>query len=171
MKKTHDDYIRIGKIGSTYGVHGWLKVYAYTEIGTDIINYMPWYLSYNQPQEWRCLPIEKTELQVKHILVKFSGINTPEEARLLTGKHIAIPRSQLPALNANEYYWADLIGLTVINKTGEIYGKVTYLIETGSNDVLIVKGEKEHAIPYLWGDVILSIDLDKKEIHVDWELI
>lgn len=170
MKKADEAYIIVGKVGSTYGVHGWLKIHTYTEFGASILDYAPWYLG-SENEAWTLTEVEQGRTHGNGIIAKFPGVNTPEEARLLTGKLIAITRQQLPELKDNEYYWTDLIGLTVINKQGEILGKVVYIMETGSNDVLVVKGNKEHAIPYLLGDVILNVDLAKQEIHVDWELI
>lgn len=170
MNKSNTDYITVGKIGSSYGVRGWLKIQSFTEPGASILDYAPWYIS-NKRDQWEILNIEDARLQNNDVLAKLVGINTPEKAKLLTGKEIAITREQLPTLKENEYYWSDLIGLTVINKQGEVYGTVSYIMPTGSNDVLIVKGDKEHAIPYLIGDVILKVDLANKEIHVDWELI
>jgi 16S rRNA processing protein RimM len=168
-------HIIVGKIGSTYGIHGWLKVHAYTEFSTDILNYKPWYLSFgndsNETVEAKPYKVEDGRIHGNSIIVKFAGINSPEEGRLLTGATIYVERSQLPPLKDNEYYWSDLIGLTVINKNGERLGKVIYLMATGSNDVLIVKGEKEFAIPYLLDKVILNVDLSKQEIYVDWELL
>jgi 16S rRNA processing protein RimM len=162
-------YIIIGKFGSTYGVQGWIKIHTYTEFGPTILDYKPWYID-RKKDSWTPINIESGRLHNNGIIVKLNGINTPEEARLFTGLNIAIPRSQLPQLQENEYYWSDLIGLSVINQNGEMLGKVIYLMETGSNDVLVVKGEKEHAIPYLLGKVVTKIDLNKQEIHVDWEL-
>jgi 16S rRNA processing protein RimM len=170
MKNVNAAYIIVGKIGSTYGIHGWLKIKSYAEFNANLLEYKPWYIQ-NQQDEWSTIDVESGRMHGKSLIVKFAGIHNPEEARLLTGKIIAITRSQLPKLDENEYYWSDLIGLTVINQNGENLGKVIYLMETGSNDVLIIKGEKEHAIPYLFGKVITNIDLAKKEIHVDWELI
>lgn len=169
MKTADTAYIIIGKFGSTYGVHGWIKIRAYTEFGASILEYTPWYIN-RQKNLWSTITVESGRVHGNGIIAKIAGIETPEQARLLTGISIAITRSQLPVLKENEYYWSDLIGLTVINKNGEILGKVMNLMETGSNDVLIVKGEKEHAIPYLMGKVIMNIDLKKQEIHVDWEL-
>lgn len=162
--------IKVGKIGSTYGVRGWLKVRSYTEYGEGILDYKPWYLSKDN-ENWQPIEIEDGRPHGDRLVVKFSGFDTPEAAALLTGNDIGITRSQLPELKENEFYWSDLVGLTVINKDGEVLGTVIYLIATGSNDVLVVKGEKEHAIPYLPGDVVLKVDLDKKEIHVDWEIL
>ncbi len=158
--------VTVGTLGSTYGVHGWIKVQSYTEFGADILSYSPWYLAndLNRP-----VNIEDEKMHGKQVLVKFAGVDTPEAARLLTGTTISIKRSQLPRLTKNEYYWSDLEGLTVITEKGEILGKVIYLLATGSNDVLIVKGEKEQGIPYLPDKVIKKVDLVAKQIIVDWE--
>lgn len=172
MNKANEAYITVGKIGSTYGIQGWLKIFSYTEFGASILEYAPWYISSDQ-SHWEPIEIEDGRLHNNSIIVKLKDINTPEAARLFTGKTIAIRREQLPDLKKDEYYWSDLEGLTVINQRGEILGTVIYLIETGSNDVLVVKlaNNKEEAIPYLPGSVVLSVDLEKKEIHVNWELI
>lgn len=169
MKDANTSYVTIGKIGSTYGVHGWLKIHAYTEFGASILEYTPWYLSDDNKQ--RIVELEDGRIHGNGVIAKITGIDTPEQARLLTGKMIVIPRDQLPPLKKDEYYWSDLVGLTVVNKDGRVYGKVIYLIATGSNDVLVVKDKKEHAIPFLIGSVILKVDLQKQEILVDWEPI
>ena len=160
-------YIVVGKIGSVYGIMGWIKIQTFTEFGANILDYMPWYLGEGHEE----VTIENGKAHGNGLIVKFPDIDTPEDARLLTGKTIYIKRTQLPELKKDEYYWSDLEGLTVINQRGEILGKVAFLIETGGNDVLVVKGEKEECIPYLPGSVVLSVDLEKKEIHVDWESI
>jgi 16S rRNA processing protein RimM len=170
MTETTAKHIVVGKLGAAYGINGWIKVQTYTEFGANILEYSPWYLS-EPDNSWTAVTLEDSKPHGNGIIVKFPNIETPEEVRLWTGRTISILRSQLPALDQHEYYWSDLEGLTVINQRGETLGKVVYLIETGANDVLVVKGEKEHAIPYLPGNVVMSVDLAKKEIHVDWELI
>jgi 16S rRNA processing protein RimM len=170
MKNPNAVYVKVGKVGSVYGIQGWLKIQSYTEFGAGILTYKPWYLT-SGTQERIEIEITDGRLHGKGIIVKFPGIDTPEAARLLTGKIIEVERSQLPTLAKNEFYWSDLEGLTVINKHGEILGKVIYMMATGSNDVLVIKGTKEHAIPYLPGTVVLNVDLEKKVIQVDWELI
>lgn len=170
MKKDDVSYITVGKIGSTYGIQGWLKINTYTEFGASILTYQPWFIQTND-DDWKAIQIEDAAVHGKGVVVKFNGIDTPEAARLYTGKLIAITRDTLPVLQPDEYYWSDLKGLTVINQDGMVLGKIIYLIETGSNDVMVVKGEKEHAIPYLPGSVVKNIDLKKQEMIVDWELI
>lgn len=163
------DYVVVGKIGAPYGIKGWLKITSFTASTSDILNYKPWYLA--DKQTWQAIEITDGHTHGKGVVVKIAGFDAPETARFLTGKTIGIKRNQLPKLKKNEFYWSDLEGLTVIDQNGQDLGKVIYLMETGANDVLVVKGEKEHAIPYLPGDVIMNVDLEKKEIHVNWEVI
>lgn len=173
--KDSETWVNIGRIGRTYGVQGWLKIDSYTENFVDVLNYSPWYLTSStispQPNDSMQVVIEAGRAHGKGVVAKIPGYDSPEHARQLIGKLIYIKKTQLPPLSPNEYYWSDLIGLKVINKQGDLLGKVKYLIETGSNDVLVVQGDKEIAIPYLTGTVILAIDLDAQEMIVDWELL
>ena len=167
--KTRSDYIVVGQIGSTYGIHGWLKVLSFTDTVTQLLTYTPWYIE--EGNHWKPIDVTGSRAHGKGIVVKLSGFDTPEHSKRLAGKKIAVTRSQLPTLKKNEYYWNDLKGLTVINQRGEELGKVIYLLATGANDVLVVKGEKEHAIPYLLNDTIVKVDLEKQILYVNWEII
>jgi len=166
---SNDEYVIIAKIGSTYGLKGWVKVFSYSEDSTRILDYKSWYIE--DKETWTLTHAQERQTHGKLVIAKFPGFETPEQARSLTGKKIAVRCSDLPTLSKNQYYWRDLEGLTVINQHGESMGKVIYLMETGANDVLVVKGEKEIAIPYLLGTVVTRIDLEKQEIHVNWEWI
>lgn len=182
MDKTDKKYVIVGKIGSTYGVHGWLKIRSYTEFGTDILNYSPWFLSTNtEAKDLVAVTVEEGRVHGKGIIVKLKEYHSKEHAQELNQRIIFIDHSQLPKLQHNEYYWSDLIGLTVINQAnGTVIGKVKQLIATGSNDVMIVEtmpntegppAPKQIAIPYLPERVVLGIDLNKGEIVVNWEII
>jgi len=156
----------IGRIGSPYGVQGWLKVTSYTDPPENILSYQPWYINFKG--QWQELPVNQTQLRHKDILIQIDGYADRDQARIFTGIEIVIERNQLPSLSEDEYYWADLEGLTVITIQGQILGTVSELFSTGSNDVLVVKGEKKRLIPYLT-DVILKVDLINKTIQVDWD--
>lgn len=170
--ETDKTYLKVGKIGTTYGIKGWLKIHTYTEFGASILEYSPWRLANQDGKVIHTLDVEEGRHHGGGIIAKLTGYDTPEDARLLTGLTITIARSQLPKLNKDEYYWSDLEGLSVYNTRKELLGTVAYLIETGSNDAIVIKQDKkEFAIPYLKGTVIKQIDLDKGEIIVDWELI
>lgn len=161
-------YLPIGRIGSSYGIRGWVKICSYTKPIANLFDYLPWYLE-EDPHHWRKVEVEDKKIQHQTIIVKFIDINNPKKARTLTGKILATLRSQLPPLKSEEYYWSDLEGLTVFNTKGEILGKIAYLVATGANDVLIVKGKKALAIPYLPNKVVKKIDLNEQTMIVDWE--
>lgn len=165
------EHVIVGKIGSTYGIQGWVKIYSFTEWTTDILGYAPWYLE--DENGWKIIDVSDGHPHGKGVVVKFSGYDNPEQARQLTGKKIGIMRSQLPTLKNDEYYWSDLEGLTVVNLEGVVIGTVDYIMETGSNDVLVIKdpNDKEFAIPYLKDEVIVNIDLLEQVIQVKWDVM
>ena len=168
--QTESGFIIVGKIGAPYGVQGWLKIVSYTETIANIIQYDPWYLE--DRGTWQQIKVSHARPHGKGVIAKLPGYDSPETARALTGKRIGIKREQLSTLAQHEYYWAELEGLTVIDQHGTTLGKIIYIIETGSNDVLVVKGDgKEHAIPYRLGETVTSIDLTRQVMQVNWDLI
>jgi 16S rRNA processing protein RimM len=86
----------------------------------------------------------------------------------LVGRDIAIRREQLPAAEEGRFYWADLEGLQVRTTEGADLGRVDHLLETGANDVLVVKGERERLLPFI-DQVISEVDLDGGVITVEWD--
>ena len=96
------------------------------------------------------------------------GFDNRDQAIESKGQILAVDRKELPQLEDNEYYWDDLIGLSVYDLQQQNLGIVTELIETGANDVLVVSGEKDRLIPYI-PQVIVKIDLTGKRIEVDWD--
>jgi len=105
----------------------------------------------------------------KGLIVKIAHCADRDQASRYIGKDIEVARNQLPELEEDEFYWTDLIGLSAITKEGVGLGHVSRLMETGSNDVLVVKGERERLIPLLWDNVVVRIDTDKGVIVVDWD--
>jgi len=75
----------------------------------------------------------------------------------------------LPKTQTDEYYWTDLIGLEVVNLAGISLGHIENLFETGANDVLVVKGERERLIPLVFDRVVLNVDVIAKKMQVDWD--
>ncbi len=157
----------LGRISGLYGVRGWIKVFSYTTPITNIFNYSPWQL-YQQGQ-WQTVSVCEGKPHHKGIIVRLESIDDRNEAARLLGANIAVFRAQLPPTSKDEYYWADLIGLTVINREGITLGQVDYLLETGANDVLVLKGERERLIPFLRHRVVLDVDLVQRILQVDWD--
>lgn len=161
-----DTVITIGQLASPYGLKGWLRVNAFTEVKADILSYQPW--QFYRHHQWVHAPIQSSRLLGGFPLVLLEDCPTPEAARVHTGIKIGIYPSQLPPLSPDEYYWSQLTGLTVMNREGQALGKVDRLFATGANDVLVVIGEKTHYIPYVLHQFIDRIDLNTQQIIVDW---
>ncbi|MCW8877626.1 MAG: ribosome maturation factor RimM [Kangiellaceae bacterium] len=164
----------IGEITGVFGVKGWVKVFSHTEPRLNIVKYNPWLLK--QGKEWKSVKLLNGRSQGKTIVAQLDGVDDREKANSMIGTKIAIEPSQLKTLGENDFYWRDLEGLEVINLQGDNIGKVSHLIETGANDVLVVKlpkvaGEKskEMMIPYIPKQVIKKVDLDTNQIEVDWD--
>jgi len=164
----------LGKIGAVYGIKGWLKIHSFTEDPEAILDYFPWSLKLGNKVQ----SVEITDWR-KHnngLIVKVGHIDDRDEAQALVGSEIMVNESALPELPEGEFYWRDLVGMTVVNTQGYDLGKVSEILETGANDVLIVKanhndgfGKKERLIPYLFDHVVESVSVENKQICVDWD--
>ncbi len=161
-----NDYIELGEISGFFGVKGWVKLYSYSRPRIGIRNYRDFYLGEDKT------PIRFSHIKEngKNVVGHIQGIDSREQASAYIGQSLFIKRQDLPKLD-NEYYWHELIGLTVINQQGVTLGKIVELLETGANDVMVIRhGEEELLIPYAFSHYILSVDLHNKIMRVDWEL-
>ncbi|TYC59378.1 ribosome maturation factor RimM [Marinobacter sp. BW6] len=163
----------IGRITSVFGVKGWLKVFSYTDPKEGILNYSDWTLDLDGKR----IPakLEEGRRQGQGIVVRLKGINDRDLAHTYCGAEVRVSKAELPALPEGEFYWFQLESLDVYTVDDECLGKVHHLMETGSNDVLVVQAtagsidQRERLIPYLPGEVIQSVDLDSKRMVVDWD--
>lgn len=160
-------YVVVGQLGKTHGVHGWLKVYSFTDPVDNLLNYSPWCIK--QGAEWQELPITDVRINGDSILTHIEGYDAPETARIFTGTEIGVLRSQLPTLPAGEFFWCDLVGMHVITTTGITLGTVERLFQTGANDVLVVQGSREYLIPFIKGHFVTDIQANSRQIIVDWD--
>ena len=158
----------MGRVIGAQGIQGWVKVQTFTEYLDSLLDYNTWYVG--NEQSWR--PVEVLEANVhggKGLIAKLQGVVDRTAAEKCKGLLIAVPRDSLPKQKEGEYYWSDLIGLSVENLAGEKFGTVDSLLETGANDVLVVKGEGgETLLPFI-ASVIQQVDLKSKLIRVDWQ--
>ena len=119
------------------------------------------------------VPLESRRQRVGFV-VRLENIASREQAEMLIGASIAIPLSELPELPPGEYYWEELVGLSVVNLSGTSLGMVDHLLETGANDVLVVHqvvdggGTVERLVPWI-PRVIRSVELVEGILRVDWD--
>ena len=157
----------LGHVAAPYGVQGWLKIHPYTETIEGLTRYAEWWLG--KQDKWRKVAVIEARPHGKTLVAKLQGCDDRAAAQLLQNLHIAVQRSHLPPAREGEYYWADLIGLEVVNLNGEALGVVSALFATGANDVLRVQGERERLIPFI-PQVVCEVSLDAAVMRVDWEL-
>lgn len=168
MTATDEQLVVVGTIVGLYGVRGWVRVMSYTQPRENLLNYRNWQLG--RHSAWRPTVLEAGQQHGKGLVIKLQECADRDQARSLIGTDIAVPRSELPPLADDEYYWADLVGLRVETAEGLLLGQVDHLLETGANDVLVVQGEdRERLIPFVMGQVIKQIDLNAGLIEVDWD--
>ena len=169
-----DEFIVVGKLTSAYGIKGWLKAYSYTEPKENLFSYSPWFIGPN-PKSIQEVTVKNHKDQGKLFQVQLKESTDRNQAEALSGLFIYTKAEQLAELDEGEFYWRDLEGLTVINQAEQCLGKVGYLIETGSNDVLVVKptfesiDKRERLIPYIPEQFVMSVDLEQKVLTVDWD--
>ena len=168
MSGSDEKFVLLGKIVGVHGVRGELKLESYTEPRTQIFRYQPWLM--------RSVAGEKIvgdcrgRTQGKGLVAELPGIADRDAAAALVGTEIWVMRSALPAPKPGEYYWSDLEGLEVVTVEGVALGRVSHLVATGANDVLIVKdAERERLIPFLIGQYVTKVNLDAGRLTVDWD--
>ncbi len=170
-----EEIVVIGKITSAFGVKGGVKVFSYTNPRLNILKYDPWLLKKNG--QWEPVELISGKQQGKSIAVNLKGVADRNQAEALAGTQIGVRVEQLPELAEDEFYWRDLVGMRVVNTENVDFGVVTHLIETGSNDVLVVKEtaeqalgkqRKERMVPFT-PDAVLNVDTNERKITVEWD--
>jgi 16S rRNA processing protein RimM len=164
---TGRELIQVGVISGVHGIKGWVKIFSFTEPKENILTYTNWLLEKNGQQ--KPVSINESQIHGKGIIAQFEDVSDRDQAQLYVGNAILVSREQLPKTEKGEYYWADLIGLDVESLEGFNLGKIVNLFQTGANDVVVINGERERALPFIQGDVIKSIDLEAKKMIVDWD--
>lgn len=166
-----EDLITVGKILSTFGIKGYLKIFSFTDPRSNILNYSPIYISCKD--EWIEAQISTGRLQGKSVAIKLNKLNRKSHLLPLIGAELAIKAKQLKPIEKSEFYWSNLIGLTIINAQNQTLGQVNYLIETRAHDVLVVKKDGrglERLIPFVMGETIEQVDFNNKVIRVNWRI-
>jgi len=159
--------ISIGKINGIFGVKGWLKIFSYTEPRENILTYSPWVLK--KGKESKDVKVIDGRRHGKTVVASLDGLDDRDEAVTLNGWDILIHPEQLPKPRQDEYYWADLVGLQVKTSDGLVLGVIDSMLETGANDVIIVRGDRERLIPFIQGQTVISIDLNTGVMIVNWD--
>ncbi len=165
------DLVEVGHISGAYGVHGWIRVRPYSAEADALLAVREWWLD---SPEWHVAEVMQARWHGDEIVARLAGVSDRNAAEALRGSIVHISRHCFPVLGENEYYWVDLIGLSVFNLREEYLGTVRSMMDNGAHSVLQVcadmpdGGKKELLIPFV-DSYVGKVDCESRKITVDWE--
>ncbi len=157
----------VGEVSGVYGVQGWIRVFSHTDPRDNILGLTPWYVG--GVGHWTEHAVLGGRRQGKGVVARLAGCEDRDRAAALIGRQIAVRRDQLPPPAEDEFYWTDLEGLRVVDAEGRDLGVIDHLFATGANDVMVVLGERERLIPFVWDAVIKEVAFEAGQVRVDWD--
>lgn len=170
MAGDESEVVVVGRILRPHGIKGWVHVASFTDPNDNILTYRPWLLRSGDGGDWLTADVEEIRPHQHGFVACLKGIGDRDGAESLRGRWIGVPASELPATGPDEYYWRDLLGLAVVDTDGRTIGQVVDLIDTGANDVLVVKQADgaETLIPF-HRQFVLDADPAAGRIRVNWQ--
>ncbi|MCL4679971.1 MAG: ribosome maturation factor RimM [Rhodocyclaceae bacterium] len=164
--------IVLGRISAPFGVRGWVRLQAFGDDPQAWACMPQWWLGADEQAPdaaWQERPLAECRPHAKGFIVRFEGIEDRAAAEKLAGLYAGVPREALPATANNEFYWADLIGLDVVNQEGTRLGRVAELLRSGAHEVLDVRDEtgRQRLLPFV-AAVVMKVDPAARLIRVDW---
>ena len=167
MNNQDDEFILVATVGKPIGLKGWAKVNSFTRPPENLFNYKNFFIDEDGTK--KVFKKNKFSKSGKNYIFKIDSFNSLEEIERFKNKEIFINSKDLPKLKENEFYWKDLIGKEVKLEDGTLIGVVIEMIETGSDDVLVVvKENQKELIPFNFGKVIKKVS--GSLIIVDWHI-
>lgn len=156
------DLVLLGVVGRPKGVRGQVWVYSYTDSPADIASY-----GVVRDTSGHNFSISVSEVKGRQVVAQLSGITDRSAAESLNGVKLYIPRAQLPQLEEDRYYLADLIGLAAVDESGKAIGKVVDVYNYGAGDVIeIARGKDEPLCLLFRNEYVPDVDISAKRITV-----
>ncbi|SHH97901.1 ribosome maturation factor RimM [Marivita hallyeonensis] len=155
----------VGAIAGAFGVRGEVRLKSFTAVPEDIANYAP----LETEDGARSFTVKITRQIKNGLAARLSGIATKEDADALRGTQLFVPRDRLPSLPDDEFYHADLIGLTVTDTGGAPLGKVLAVHNNGADDLLELSapGQKQTVLLPFTKAIVPTVDLAQGRIVAD----
>ena len=164
------ELLTVGRITGCYGIKGWVKIHSFTDPADNFLGFGQWKIRRRGVLE----PIEfdQGRRHGKGLVAHIAGVDDRTLAEAYRGLEVLAWADSLPRLEEGDYYWHQLQGLNVWCSQAEervLLGRVDYLIETGANDVLVVRGDRERLIPFTPGHAVVEVDLEQRRLTVAWD--
>ena len=165
------DIVVMGRIAAPYGVHGWVKVLPLSAAPETLLAHRQWWLrKRGDDGPWQRFDLESGKQHGATLLAQLSGLADREAAARLSGADVGVPRAALPAAGENEIYWADLVGMVVLNRQGVRLGSVVAVEDFGAHPILRVTDDegKQRLIPFV-AAYVDGVDASARRVDVDWQ--
>ena len=161
-----EQFLRVGVVTATHALAGEVKVFPTTEDPERFLDLEKVCILDQKGAAAQVLEVERVRFFKQFVIVKFAGLDKIEQVQSLVKKDLYVSREDAIPLEDGEYYIADLIGLKVFDEAGALLGELADVLQTGANDVYIVKnGDKELLIPVI-EECIREVDLEKGCVRV-----
>lgn len=164
----------MGRIGAPWGIKGWVKLFSFADPPENLLDYREFYIQ--GPAGLRTLEFDEMKEHGPGFVGHIKGCDVRELTGEFTGKELLIAKQELPDLEEGEgYYWHQLEGLRVKTQSGQDLGTVQHLLETGANDVMVIKGDDqsldklERLLPFVMEQVVVNVDLQARTMEVSWD--
>jgi 16S rRNA processing protein RimM len=172
------DAVEVGRIADAWGIKGWFRVLAHSASPEALFSSKRWYLQPSErgPKTFSGVVLMRVREAKDHsgsVVASAHDVDDRDAAEALKGARIFISRSSFPTAGQDEYYWIDLIGMSVVNREGVALGQVRELLSTGPQTVLVIEytlddKSLERMIPFV-AVYIDDVDLSARRITVDWQ--
>jgi 16S rRNA processing protein RimM len=167
MNPGSDNLIAVGRIIGTHGIKGQLRLFSYSGNLESLQAARDVYLRSPAGVDRKVLLTRAVDHSGK-ILLTLDGLNTIEQVQDLTGFELFLHRDQFPVPDADEYYWQDLLGMSVVTTEGQALGVIKDILETGANDVYLVHDDsngREYLIPAI-SSVVINVNVTAKTMII-----
>ena len=164
----------VGHIAGAFGVQGWVRIHPYSAHADAILESKRWWV--DKP-EFADVERQQARWHGDEVVAQLVGVTDRNAAEALKGAVLHVSRRHFPPLEENEYYWVDLIGLSVVNLQGEKLGSISGLMESGAHPILRVDASEENGsekttremlIPFV-DQFVKTVDQQARLITVDWQ--
>ncbi len=156
-------YLVVARIVSPQGIKGEVKAELVTDFPERFASTNTVYLA----PDYHPYSVESYRLLDGAVVLKLKGIDTLDQAEQLRGRLVEVPEEAAVKLPPGHYFWHQILGLSVVTSQGDPLGKVEEILETGSNDVYVVRGPRGELLIPAIRQVVKSIDLDRGLMTVD----
>jgi len=159
----------LGRVAAPHGVRGSIRVQPLCADPATLLDLPQWWLRRRDADDWSPHRIVGCRLHSGAIVAEIEGVATREAAGALRGAHVGVPRECLPPPDADEYYRADLVGMSVVNRDGRMLGLVVDFVDSGAHPIVRVAADDgaERLIPWV-AQYVDRVDVDAGRIEVDW---